>query len=321
MGSAKTPRSCPRSTQKRALMGLRTARQSAHSAAVHGGNISIRLPACNPSDTIDESWDVLSVSSEDSFELIGGGYRQASAKLSERHRCILQAQRNKRAATWSLKQDLCSRLSHNRVQVRIASAYGCALRATARCWFDDRGPEAQKRLDDAFEWALTAFVARNEEALRHDELVAFALRHTPADYELSRSSWVRRIGIDIRPSRIGFFCAFPWEVPELNNRQVAQGEKFLSADDPHSGRICRRESPAHCSARTGRRRSRHIRQSTQKLLIARSRAEEARARDMRRRREVEEKLRECDLFVDMPAVGSEKMHSRTAVCRHARCVS
>jgi hypothetical protein len=289
-------------------MGLRTARQSAHSAVLHGGNVSIRLPACNLSETIDESWDVLSLSTEDSFELIGGGYCQASAKLSECHRCTLQSQRNKRAATWSLQQDLCSRLSQ-RAQVRIASADGCLLRVTARCWFDDRGPEAKKRLEDAFQWALTAFLARNEEALRLDELVAVALRHTPADYELSRSSWVRRIGIDIRPARIGFFCAFPWEVPEFNEMQVAQGEKLLSADDPHSGRISRRESPAHWSARTGRRRSRHIRQSTQKLLLAQSRAGEARERDLRRRREADEKLRECGRFVDMPAT-EVKTHSR-----------
>ena len=264
------------------------------------------MPACNAADTTDEIWDVLSVSTEDSFELIGGRKNcQASAKLSERHRCILQAQSNKRAATWSLKQDLCKRLSQHRVQVRIASAYGCVLRATARCWFDDRGPEAQKQLDNAFEQALTAFFARNEEALRYDEVVELARRHTSADHELSRSSWVRRIGIQCRPFHIGFFCAFPWQVRELNQGQVLKAEELLSADDPYSGRICRRKSPAHCSARTGRRRLRHIRQSTQKRLIARSRAEESRARETRRRREAKEKLRECDLFMNMPASRSE----------------
>lgn len=289
-------------------MVRRTARQSAHSAAVHGGQLRFRLPAaCSAQDERHEDWEVVSVSTEDSFEVVGGGYCRASATLSEQHRCVLHRQRNKRAAAWSLERDLCDRLSQRHVQVRIISADDCDLRVKVSCWFADaRKPEAQTRLDAAFQEALTAMRARNEEAIRRDDLQAIALRHTPADYELSRSSWVRRIGVMVRPRRIGFFCAFPWEYGAVDWAQAVQGERLLAHEETTSARIGRRASPAHCSARTGHRRSRRLEQSTERRSRARARAEATRIRGLRRRREADEKQQERDLFVDVPAIGRRR---------------
>lgn len=281
-------------------MGRR--RDTRQSAAVHGGQIRFRMPACRMNIIDEQDWDVLSISTADSFEVIGSGYCQASAELNERHRCILGRQRNKRAAAWSLEQDLRDRLSQHRVQVRVVSADGCALRATVRCWFEDLGPEAQKRLHNAFERALAAFSARNEEAARCDTLAAIARRHSPADHELSRSSWVRQMGISVRPPHIGFFCAFPWEVSVVTGAQLVQAEQLLSLNDPPSARIDRRAAPQQCSARAGRRRSRLVQQSTERGLRTRARAEAVRARGMKRRRSADEKQRERDLFVDVPVI-------------------
>lgn len=291
-------------------MGRRTARQSAHSAVVHGGHIRWQF-ACEEGHA---DWDVVSISTEESFDVVGGGYCRASVKLCERHRCVLHRQRNKRAAAWSLERDLCDRLSEHRVQVRIISANECDLRVKVRCWFANfRKPEAQKRLEAMLREALVALSARNEEVIRRDELSAIAQRHTPADYELSRSSWVRRLGVPVRPHRIGFFCAFPWDYTpfpwdygDTSSAQLEQGERLIAHEEPTSARMGRRASPAHCSARAGCRRSRRLKQSTEKLSLSRARAGAARTRGSRRRREADEKQRERDLFVDVAAIGRRR---------------
>lgn len=255
-------------------------------------------------DESHDDWDVVSISTEDSFEVIGGGYRQASSKLCERHRCVLHRQRNKRAAVWSLEREMCDRLSGHRVQVRIVSADGCDLRAKVRCWFADASkPEAQERLEAAFQVALATLSTQSEEAIRRDELGEIALRHTQADYELSRSSWVRRLGVMVRPRCIGFFCAFPWEVYAVEGAQRERAERLLNHDEePTSARMGRRASPAHCSARAGCRRSRRLEQSKERPLRARARAEAARTRGLQRRRDADEKQRERDRhLVDVPA--------------------
>jgi hypothetical protein len=301
-------------------MGRRTARQSAHSAAVHGGQIHFRLPpsSAQPTSSVqdegDEDWDVVSVSTEDSFVRFGGGYCQASATLCERHRCVLRRQKNKRAAAWSLECDLCNRLSVNRVQVRITSQDGCELRAKVRCWFADaRRPEAQARLESAIKEALVALSARNEEALRRDELSAIAQRYTSADYELSRSSWARRMGVEVRHRCYGWFCAFPWgfgNFPcEGDAAQRLRAEQLLNAyDEPTSARIGRRDSPTQCSARAGSRRSRRVEQATESRLTSRARAQAARTRGLQRRREADAKHHARDLFIDVPAI---RMPSRS----------
>lgn len=237
---------------------------------------------------------------EEYFDVIGGGHRRASGKLCERHRCILQ--KHKRAAVWSLERDLCDRLSQQRVQVRIVAADGCALRAKASCWFADLGLDAQQRLDDAFLRALAALSARNDEAIRRDELAALALRHTPADFELSRSSWVRRMGVGVRPALISAFGAFPWEDAVVTGAALVQAERLLSMNGPRDARGDRRAAPSQCSARAGHLRSRRAQQSSARLSRARARAEAARARGTRRRRAADEKQRQRDLFVDVPPI-------------------
>lgn len=270
-------------------MGKRTAGQSAHSAVVHGGQIRFSEQLLSDSkkdvaDRTDEDWEFVTVDKEESFEVLGGQFCRASTELSERYRCILQ--KNKRAVAWSFKVNMNDYLSTT-VCVRIVAAEGCVLRVTARCWLGDNWPYAQKRMNDAFDKALTAFSARCDKTLKRNELVALAQRHTPADYALCRSSWVQRMGINS-------YC----EEAHLN-----KAEQLLSLDAPHGARIARRISPAYLSARSGHRRSRRARQSTERLSGARDRADVARARGKERQLAADKKQRERNLFVDVPAIG------------------
>lgn len=263
--------------------------QSAHSAAVHGGALTLPMSLMLPGTTDDaaEAWEIIS---EDSFHIVGGGYCRVSTELGERYRWTLW--QNKRAAIWSLERDMFELLSA-RVKVRIATSDE-KPRISARGWFAN-GSAAQKRLDDALQTALVALVARTEEANRINELTALAQRMTSADHELSYSSWVRRMGVPVRPSR---FCAFPWFASCSFGANLVQAVGLLQQQEPlPSARIARRTAPAHCSARAGSRRSKRTNLSTHKGSRSRARAEAARVMNRRRKWAADEKTRERESWL------------------------